>query len=168
MMRTRLAALTIGLGLAAAACSGKPSQPATGGFTVSVRNVPGVGRVLADASGRALYSPMQEAGGRILCTGGCTNIWIPVAAPSGSQPTKGPGVSGSLGVDQRADGVSQVTFDGAPLYRFFQDTAPGQVNGNGATDAFGGQSFTWHVETVGAAAGGGSGSSGGYGGGYGA
>jgi predicted lipoprotein with Yx(FWY)xxD motif len=167
MMRMRFATLAIGLGLAAAACSGKPSQPATGGTTVSLRTIPGVGQVLTDAAGHALYSPKQEASGQILCTGACTNIWIPVPAPASGQPTKGPGVTGALGVVQRPDGQTQVTFDGAPLYRFFQDTAPGQVNGNGATDAFGGHSFTWHVETVGAAAAGTGGSSGGYGGGYG-
>ena len=43
-----------------------------------------------------------------------------------------------------------MALDGAPLYRFYQDTAAGEVNGNGIMDAFGTASFTWHLETGGA------------------
>jgi hypothetical protein len=37
----------------------------------------------------------------------------------------------------------------APLYRFFQDSAPGTIKGNGIEDSFNGVSFTWHVESGG-------------------
>jgi Secreted repeat of unknown function len=40
-----------------------------------------------------------------------------------------------------------VTLNGAPLYRFFQDTSPGTTNGNGIMDSFNGVNFTWHVES---------------------
>jgi hypothetical protein len=42
----------------------------------------------------------------------------------------------------------QATYNGAPLYTFTQDQ-PGEVTGDGFKDAFGGQSFTWHVVSVG-------------------
>jgi hypothetical protein len=58
------------LALAAAAC-GSSSGGAASGTTssgtatmVSVKHVDGVGNVLVDSKGQALYSPMQEAGGK--------------------------------------------------------------------------------------------------------
>ena len=48
----------------------------------------------------------------------------------GVKPT---GVSG-LTVVKRPDAKRQVAFRGAPLYRFVQDTKPGQVKGNGFKD----------------------------------
>ena len=162
MKRARMAVLGIAIAVAAAACGG--AAAGSGGAsstaasaksaTVSVRSVPGVGSVLTDSQGRTLYSPAQEANGKILCTGACTSIWIPLTLAGNGAPTAAAGVSGSVGSLARPDGITQVTFDGAPLYTFFQDTAPGQVNGNGQQDSFGGMSFTWHAETAsGAAAG---------------
>jgi predicted lipoprotein with Yx(FWY)xxD motif len=109
--------------------------------------VPGVGKVYTDAKGMTLYSPVQEASGKILCTGECVHIWVPLAAPAGGSLTKSSGVSGALSVIDRPDGIKQVALDGMPLYTFFQDMAPGTVNGNGIADSFGGQHFTWHVDS---------------------
>jgi predicted lipoprotein with Yx(FWY)xxD motif len=110
--------------------------------------VDGAGTVLVDASGDALYSSSQEANGVIRCTGSCAQIWEPVTA-SGA-PTGSADVTGKLGTVKRPDGPEQVTLDGAPLYTFAEDS-PGQVNGDGFRDTFGGKDFTWHVITVGAA-----------------
>lgn len=120
----------------------------TGGETVMTASVDGAGTVLVDANGDALYSPSQEANGMIHCTGSCEQIWKPVTA-SGA-PTGSADVSGKLGTVKRPDGTEQVTLDGAPLYTFAEDS-PGQVNGDGVQDSFGGTDFTWHVITVGAA-----------------
>jgi predicted lipoprotein with Yx(FWY)xxD motif len=49
-----------------------------------------------------------------------------------------------LGVLTRPDGKTQVTFNGAPVYRFVEDQS-GTVKGDGVDDAFAGQQFTWHV-----------------------
>jgi predicted lipoprotein with Yx(FWY)xxD motif len=112
------------------------------GTTVSQENVSGVGEILVDAKGDALYSPDQESGGAIKCVDSCAQIWVPLTVPSSSStPT---GVAG-LAVVKRPDGSSQVTYQGAPLYTFAEDTSPGEVNGNGVSDSFGGTDFTWHV-----------------------
>jgi predicted lipoprotein with Yx(FWY)xxD motif len=113
----------------------------TGTDTVAVKDVDGVGDVLADSSGRTLYTPDEEANGKVLCTGACTSFWIPVAADG--TPSAAPGVA-HLGVIERPDGTKQVTVDGKPLYTFTQDS-PGQAKGNGFSDEFGSQHFTWHA-----------------------
>ena len=125
--------------------------------TVSVVKVDGAGSVLVDSQGDALYSPAQEANGTISCTGSCTSIWVPLTLSMGqSTPTGTAGIESKLGVVQRPDGSTQVTFDGKPLYTFAQDSGPGVVSGNGLADTFDGKSFTWHVASIGATSGSGS------------
>jgi predicted lipoprotein with Yx(FWY)xxD motif len=114
--------------------------------TVSARNVSGVGTVLVDQAGHALYSPEQEADGTILCTATCASIWIPLGVPSGQMsPTATDDLASRVGVVKRPDGSEQVTFDGKPLYTFVEDRSPGAVTGNGFEDSFGATSFTWRV-----------------------
>ena len=87
----------------------------------------------------------------ILCTGGCTAVWvIPLTLPAGmTSPTAASNLPGKLGVVTRPDGKRQVAWTGKPLYTFVQDAGSGRVTGDGATDSFGGMSFTWHVAIVG-------------------
>jgi predicted lipoprotein with Yx(FWY)xxD motif len=137
--------------LALAACGGGGSDSnssamsSDGTTTVSVEKIGDSGRVLVDSAGKALYAPDQEANGRVICTDACTSFWMPLTIGSGA-PT-GDGVAGKLGVAERPDGTRQVTFDGKRLYTFAQDK-PGEVTGDGFSDAFDGQQFTWHVVTA--------------------
>jgi predicted lipoprotein with Yx(FWY)xxD motif len=151
-MTIRLAILA-GAVLALSACGGSksssPAPVANAKSTVTARQVSGTGTVLVDAKGAALYSPAEERGGKILCVGGCTAVWVPLTVRSGTTPTAGSGVPGKLGVVTRPDGTRQVTWNGSPLYTFADDGGPGDVMGNGATDSFSGMSFTWHVATAG-------------------
>lgn len=148
-----LAALAAASVLALTACGGggsASSAPAGGsGGTISTTSVDGVGDILVDSAGNALYSPDQESGGMIACTGPCASVWVPVTVSGGDQPTGTADVEGKLGVVQRPDGSDQVTFDQEPLYTFAPDGGPGTVTGNGLSDTFGGTSFTWHVAAVG-------------------
>jgi predicted lipoprotein with Yx(FWY)xxD motif len=115
--------------------------------TVSVSTVDGLGEVLVDAQGDALYAADQEIGGMVICTDGCATIWEPLTVADGATPTAGDGLGGSLGVVNRPDGERQVTFNDRRLYTFVDDPAPGIVTGNGFADTFDGQLFTWHVAT---------------------
>jgi len=155
--------MLLAVAVALAACGGGGGGSATaasmGATAVSTKDVSGTGTVLVDSSGQALYTPAQEASGKILCTGACNSFWMPVTASG--KVTGSSSVSGKLGSVKRPDGSMQVTYNGMPLYTFSQDQA-GQVTGNGFQDAFNGQQFTWHVITVGnsgTAAGGGGGGS---------
>jgi predicted lipoprotein with Yx(FWY)xxD motif len=132
------------------ASSSSPAKPASSsGQTVSTTQVGGVGKVLVDATGMALYTPTGESATNVRCTGACVSIWKPLSPGSGA-PTAAAD-AGKIGVITRPDGSKQVTVGGKPLYTFAQDS-PGAVNGNGASDAFGGKQFTWHVVTSGGAA----------------
>src|ERR1041384_341916 len=131
-----LAALAVLGALALSACGGSTSHQAKSGGaprtdTVSLASVSGVGKVLVDSKGFALYSPAQEKGGAIRCTGGCATIWLPLTVKG--SPRAGSGLN--LGTVMRPDGKTQVTFDGKPLYRFAEDNSPKRVSGNGVSDS---------------------------------
>jgi predicted lipoprotein with Yx(FWY)xxD motif len=152
---TVLLALAAAAVLLAAACGGGgdsgAESPEQGGSaaaqTVSVDAVDGVGDVLVDRDGAALYAADEETNGMALCVDGCATIWEPLTVTGGENPTAGDGLGGKLGVVERPDGARQVTFGGRLLYSFVEDTEPGVVTGNGFTDTFAGREFTWHVAT---------------------
>ena len=105
-----------------------------------------LGTVLVDAQGKTLYT-LTSAGKPIACTGQCATFWPPLLLPAGATTAAGgPGVSG-LGTVAMNGGM-QVTEHGDPLYRFSQDKAAGDTNGEGIM-SFGG---TWHAAKTTAAA----------------
>jgi len=127
--------------------AGTHGTAARSGIVLSVRKLPGIGAVLADRSGKTLYSPQQEADGKIMCTGDCLSFWFPVRVAAGAVLRAPGGVSGALGTIHRP-GLTQLTYNGKPLYTFRLDQAPGQAHGNDFTDHFGGTAFTWHALTT--------------------
>jgi predicted lipoprotein with Yx(FWY)xxD motif len=154
-----------GGGSGAGGTSAAQGTAASRGTVVSVRKVPGIGTVLADRSGKTIYSPQQEANGKIVCTGSCLTFWFPVRVAAGSDLRAPSSVTGALGMVHRPGGVTQLTYNGKPLYTFRLDQTPGQAHGNDFTDKFGGTAFTWHALTTSgtpAQTGGQQGNSGGY------
>jgi predicted lipoprotein with Yx(FWY)xxD motif len=144
----RVLASVAGLALApfaVAACGGggatasttppKASTPATSVGTTSAA----LGTILVDSQGRTLYLFTHDSGSTSLCTGACATAWPPLVA--NGTPTAADGATDSLlGTTKRADGTTQVTYNGHPLYRFVKDVTSGQTNGQGVT-AFGGSWF---------------------------
>jgi predicted lipoprotein with Yx(FWY)xxD motif len=87
-----------------------------------------LGRILVDGRGRTLYLFEKDKRGRSFCAGACAAYWPPLLAHG--KPIAGRGAKQSLlGITRRANGTKQVTYAGHPLYRFVQDTSPGQTNG---------------------------------------
>lgn len=102
---------------------------------------------LVDGTGRTLYLFLADRSGRSVCAGECASDWPP--ATTTGTPRAGHGVKAALiRVAKRADGTSQLTYRGHPLYRFSGDAAAGQANGQGL-DEFG--ALWWEVTPAGAA-----------------
>ena len=168
MKRFFIFAGSVLLSLTVAACGAAAMSggggPAAKKAIVTSKSVKGLGSVLTNATGLALYTNSRDTGSSMpQCNGACAVVWKPLTVKG----SVGSSTLGTLGVVKRSNGTKQVTFNGKPVYTFKFDQ-PGKVTGNGATDSFSSQTFTWHVVNVG-----GGGSSGGgtttpgYGGGSG-
>jgi predicted lipoprotein with Yx(FWY)xxD motif len=121
--------------------SATPSAPdgPAGATKVGTANSP-LGRIVVDGKGRTLYLFEKDKNRRSACYGLCATYWPPLLTRG--KPAAGRGVKGSLlGVTRRANGTMQVTYAGHPLYRYLQDTGPGQTFGQGSRDFGGG----WYV-----------------------
>jgi predicted lipoprotein with Yx(FWY)xxD motif len=113
-----------GTGSSAPATSSGPASSSSGPVlkTTTIKGV----TVLTNAKGFTLYWFAPDTPTKSVCNGSCAAYWPPVL---GAQKA-GPGVTGKLGTIKRADGTTQATYDGHPLYTYISDSAPGQANGN--------------------------------------
>ncbi len=86
------------------------------------------GTILADRSGRTLYLFDPDDPGVSNCAGGCALNWPPFLTTR--SPIDIGGVdTGLLGTTERADGYTQVTYNGFPLYYWVNDVRPGDTLG---------------------------------------
>ena len=110
------------------------AAPATVGVAAT-----GLGQILVNSQGRTLYLFAKDTGPTSTCTGACATAWPPLRATG--QPEAGNGTDAALvGTTPRSDGGPQVTYNGHPVYTFFQDQKPGDTNGEGV-NAFGASWF---------------------------
>jgi len=114
----------------------KATATAAASGAVSIKTAKGKpGTFLVDSSGRSLYLFEADKSSTSTCTGACAAAWPPVTTTGA--PTAGTGVKASLlGTSKRDDGKMEVTYNGHPLYYFANDSAPGDIKGQGV-DAFG-------------------------------
>ena len=106
------------------------SQANTTAATVTIKTMhTSKGTVLTNADGQTLYWFAKDTATKSNCNGSCATYWPPVigkpVAAAGASLPKG------FGTIKRANGQTQATYDGHPLYTYSGDTAPGQVSGNG-------------------------------------
>jgi predicted lipoprotein with Yx(FWY)xxD motif len=143
MKRLLIAGAALAASLVLVACGDNSSEETAapaggGGQTVALKSIDGIGDVLVDAGGKALYASDVESDGKVHWTS--SSFWKPLTVDSG-KPTAADGV-GKLGVIKRPDGARQVTADGKLLYTFTEDS-PGNAEGNGFSDDLNGEHFTW-------------------------
>jgi predicted lipoprotein with Yx(FWY)xxD motif len=97
---------------------------------VKTRSV-SLGKILVNGNAQTLYLFEKDKNGKSACSGQCAKFWPPVLTKG--KPKAGTGVKESLlGTTKRADGSSEVTYAGHPLYTFAGDTQAGQTNGQGS------------------------------------
>ena len=114
-------------GSGATATTAAAQQAAEG--TVAVAST-GLGEVLVDAKGRTLYVFTKDKGDQSVCSGKCAVVWPALTVTGAATP--GTGVEASLlSTSKQANGSSQVTYGGKPLYYFAGDKAPGDTKGQG-------------------------------------
>jgi predicted lipoprotein with Yx(FWY)xxD motif len=133
---------------ASSAASVKPVAQTSGSSSAVLKTAANssLGTILVNSQGMTLYHLSGEQNGKFICTSAaCLGVWHPLLAPSSGTPS-GSGVS-SLGTVKRSNGMTQVTYNGAPLYTFAQDKQTGETNGQGIKDV-----GTWSVATTGSTA----------------
>ncbi len=85
-----------------------------------------LGSILVDGKGMTLYLFTKDTPNASNCTGQCLVAWPPLLG----KPTAGTGVDDSkLGSFTRADGRTQASYNGWPLYYWQADGKPGDVTG---------------------------------------
>lgn len=122
-------------GSGSAAGAGAKGAPAG---QLAVRAVPAVGNVVTDSAGATLYRFDKDTAQppKSACDGSCATTWPAVPA---DDATASAGIDTNLlGAVVRPDGTRQLTLAGWPVYRYAQDSRPGEAKGEGV----GG---TWHA-----------------------
>jgi predicted lipoprotein with Yx(FWY)xxD motif len=183
-MRARLSLTALTLGVAAlvllAGCGGDDSSPSYGGSgssastsassggaaaTVAVADNPQLGEILVDGKGRTLYLFEKDESNESFCNGECASVWPPYTTKGAPKASEG-AEAAKLGTLKRDDGSTQVSYNGAPLYLYTDDTQAGEANGN-ELDQFGAEWYALHPsgeKAEGSQGGGGSAEAGGSGG----
>ncbi|MGW8375873.1 SCO0930 family lipoprotein [Streptomyces sp. ODS28] len=117
---------------------GTGSTPQKTAAILTTRTDPRLGKLVTDDDGRTLYRFDKDTAHPPAshCAGSCASAWPPVPAKN-AEPAHGIAPE-ALGKVRRKDGSWQLTLGGWPVYRYAEDTAPGDTKGEGV----GG---TWHA-----------------------
>jgi predicted lipoprotein with Yx(FWY)xxD motif len=126
-----------GSGNDSAAASAPAKSASHQATTIGTASEGNLGTILVDSQGRTLYLFQKDSGTKSACLGACASAWPPLR--DSGKPTVGSGLNAALvGTTTRSDGISQVTYNGHPVYLFSGDQASGDTNGQGLTDFGGG------------------------------
>ncbi len=116
-------------GASTAAGESTAASAAAGGDATVATTVSDLGTILTDAEGMTIYFFANDEEGVSNCTDDCLANWPPVEVEG--EPTGTDGVTADLGTMTRDDGTTQLTVNGYPAYLFANDSAPGDITGQG-------------------------------------
>ncbi len=119
--------------------NGSDYQP--GNLLLGTDATTSLGTYLIGSNGMTLYTFTKDGTASSTCYGQCAATWPPYTIGDASFLSNiQAGVTGDVGSIVRADGGTQVTYNGHPLYFYSKDTVSGDTNGQNV----GG---TWFVVT---------------------
>lgn len=128
---------------AAQSPTGSPTATAAGVATVMLREAGDLGPVLTDGEGRTLYLFEADKSEKSTCNDACAAAWPPLT--TSGEPKAGEKADAKLlGTTERADGDTQVTYNGHPLYYFQNDKKPGDTTGHDV-EGFGAEWYALNV-----------------------
>jgi predicted lipoprotein with Yx(FWY)xxD motif len=111
------------------------------GTALTAKHAGKLGAILAAGPKRmTVYLFEADKGPQSSCSSACASAWPPVTTSGAPIAAKG-AMAADLGTIKRADGTTQVTYKGHPLYYFVKDGDAGDAYGEGKV-AFGGG---WYV-----------------------
>ena len=136
-----LAGLALVVAIAAAGAIASPALAAEPTKTLSLTIASSkLGSIIVDGDGYTIYMFRPAARNVSNCEGQCLTAWPPVKLGKGetlANVATSAGLRRSLlGVAMREDGSRQVTYDGRPLYWWFQDTKAGDLKGQWVNNAW--------------------------------
>ena len=107
------------------------SAPAANAPIVMTADNPGLGKILTDSQGMTLYAFTVDSENTSNCYDQCAQNWPALTVEPGTALNAASGVNAKLGTTQRKDGSMQLMVNGMPVYHYFQDSKPGDTNGQG-------------------------------------
>ncbi|MCM4078625.1 hypothetical protein [Paractinoplanes hotanensis] len=101
-------------------------------------NKASIGETVTEVRGFTLYRFAKDTAEPVAtnCTGDCAVRWPPVLIQAGGRVFLDGLQTDEVGAIRRSDGGVQVTLGGRPVYRFADDTVPGDFNGQGVDNAW--------------------------------
>ena len=116
-----------------AGINGSANQTNTGQSSVppvvTVATDSTLGNYLVASNGMTLYMYTKDVANVSNCSGTCATAWPPYSPVSNEPLVAGDGITGQISTITRADGTSQLTYNGQPLYYFAKDTKAGDTTG---------------------------------------
>lgn len=146
-MNTRVLAALAGSAVAMVAlagCSGGAPAPASTESSeaaaapdITVAGSP-IGEIVVNGEGMTAYVFDEDSVGAdaSACTGDCEALWPAITSESDTPVVDG--ITGTVGTITGVAGGKQITINGLPIYTFSQDSAPGDLNGQGLNEV-------WHA-----------------------
>jgi predicted lipoprotein with Yx(FWY)xxD motif len=114
---------------ASSPASNANTQANTAANTVTIKTMTtSKGTVLTNAAGQTLYWFAKDTPTTSNCNSSCATYWPPVIGKPVA--ARGTTLPMGLGTIKRANGQTQATYDGHPLYTYAADTSAGEITGN--------------------------------------